>query len=342
MWVFRLIECEVSDDMEALKAMLKNNEVNRLMIFYGPETFMREFYLKKTVETVIGDGELTMNYDAFSDKKTTLETIRDSVETMPFFADRRIVVLKNLDLLGKNKMANDLAEKLMNLPETTYVIIDEDEVDKRKKLYKTVKKLGHIVEFPYLSEGDMVKYIARGLGRYGKKISASDARHMIHYVGGNLTVMHNEIEKLAGYLGDAEVATKEAIDEICQKSVESKIFELVDCMGTNRRSRAVKLYHDLLLSKEPANRVLFMLTRQFRMIYRSKLMAGEGLGQNDIASKLKVQSFIVRKCLDQGRSFNLTNLEHALEDALQTEIDIRTGVFHPNFAVEQLIVKYSG
>lgn len=328
--------------MEALKLMIKNKDINQLLLFYGPETYMRDFYLKKTVEAIIDNGDITMNYDMFSDKKASLEDIRDSFETMPFFADQRVVVLKNMDMVGKHKLSSDIAELLAHIPKTTYVIVTESDIDKRKKLFKTMKKLGHIVEFPYLGESELVKYIARGLGKHGIKISGTDARHMIHYVGGDLTVMHNEIEKLAGFLGDKEIATAEAIDEICQKSVESKIFELVDCMGTNRRSRALKLYHDLLLSKEPANRVLFMLTRQFRLIYKAKLMSGEGVGQNDIARKLKVQSFIIRKCMDQGRSFNLRRLEDALEDALQTEINIRTGVFHADFAVEQLIIKYSG
>ena len=328
--------------MEAIRTMIKTGEMNKLMLFYGPEAYMLDFYLNKSVETIIGDGDRTMNYDLFTEKKTDLDSIRDSLETMPFFADRRVVVLKNLDLLGKNKISNDLAELLKDMPESTFLIIADKEVDKRKKLFKTIKKLGHIEEFGYLSEGELVKYIARGLGRHNKKISGENARHMIHYVGGDLTVMHNEIEKLAGFKGDDEVVTKEDIEAICQKSIESKIFELVDCMGTNRRERALKLYHDLLMAKEPANRVLFMLTRQFRMIYRTKLMSGEGYSQNDIAKKLKVQSFIIRKCTDQGRGFNIAKLEGALKDALQTEIDIRTGVYHSDFAVEQLVIKYSG
>lgn len=314
----------------------------KVILFYGPEKYLLDFYLNKAVEVAIGDGDRTMNYDVFSDKKTSLDTIVDSIETMPFFSDCRVVVLKDMDFAGKSKMANDLAERLETLPETSYVFIAEAVVDKRKKFFKTVKKVGHACEFPYMGEGDLVKYIARGLGRYNINISGSDARYMIQHVGGDLTVLHNEIEKLAAYLGDDAVATAVAIDDVCQKSVESKIFELVDCMGTNKRARALKLYHDLLLSKEPANRVLFMLTRQFRLIYKAKLMGGEGLQQGDIARKLKVQPFIVKKSLAQGRAFNLMRLEGAMKDALQTEIDIRTGVFPPDFAVEQLITKYSG
>ncbi len=328
--------------MKALKEMIKNNNMARIMLFYGNEKFMLDFYLNKSVEVMIAGGDMTMNYDVFQDKKTTIESIRDSMDTMPFFADNRVIVLRDLDLFGKNKYSNDLADLLDHLPDTTYLIVAEQQIDKRKKLYKTIKKLGHIVEFPYLGESELVKYIARGLAKYDKKISSETARFMIHYIGGDLTILQNELEKLSHFLGEEEIATKEAIEEICQKSVESKIFDLVECMGTKRRARAIKLYHDLLLSKEPANRILFMLTRQFRLMYKTMLYNGEGLSQNDIAKKLKMQSFIVRKSLEQSRGFNISKLEKALGDALQTEIDIRTGVFHADFAVEQLIIKYSG
>lgn len=330
--------------MQQVKEMVKNKSFSKLMLFHGDEQFMLDFYLKKSVEMIMGDGEMTMNYDHFNDKKVTLETLRDSIDTLPFFADQRVIVVNEIGLFDKKKseLAAGLAEVFEKMPDTSYVIVVEPSCDKRTKLYKAIKKFGTICEFPYLSEGELVKYIARSLGKYEKKIDAQTARYMIHHVGDQLTVLHNELEKLANYVGDADVVTTADINEICQRSVENKIFELVDCMGTRKRARALKLYHDLLASKEPANRILFMITRQFRLNYKAKLLNGEGLQVNSIASRLKLQSFIARKCLDQSKGFTIGSLEGALTDCMQAEIDIRTSVFTPELAVEQLIIKYSG
>lgn len=330
--------------MQQLKTMIKNNSFERIMLFHGDEIFLLNTYLKKTIEMIIGDGEMTMNYDHFSDKKVELSTLMDSMETLPFFADRRVVVLQNIGLFDKKltNLAAGLAENLATIPETTFLIIVEPSSDKRTKLYKALKKLGVICEFPYLSESELIKYIARTLGKYEIKIDAMTARYLIHHVGDQLMVLHNELEKLANYIGDGQVVTKEAIDDVCQKSVENKIFELVDCMGTKKRARALKLYHDMLSSKEPANRVLFMITRQFRMNYKAKLLQGEGVDINGIAKRLKLQSFIARKCLEQSKGFTIGSLEGAMGDCLQCEIDIRTSVFASELAVEQLIIKYSG
>lgn len=330
--------------MQQVKEMIKNNRFNSLMLFHGEELFMVNFYLKKVTEMIIGDGEITMNYDHFNDKKIDFETLRDSIDTLPFFADQRVVVLENLGLFEKkhSSLANELIAVLEKRPETTYVIIVEQTCDKRTKLYKSIKKVGVISEFPHLGEGELVKYIARNLGKYDKKIDSKTARYLIEHVGVQLTILHNEIEKLANYIGQESVVTISDIEQICPKSVENKIFELVDCMGTKKRARALKLYHDLLSSKEPANKVLFMLTRQFRLNYKAKLLDGEGLSANSIATRLKLQTFVAKKCLNQSKGFSLSVLEDALLACMQTEIDIRTGVFSPELAVEQLIISYSG
>lgn len=330
--------------MNQLKERLKTNDIPKLMLFHGQENYLIDLYLKRTIEACLAGGDKTMNYDLFNDKKTTVETISDSLETMPFFSDHRVVVLKELGLFDKTgtKTAEALLPIVESIPETTYLIIIEGAIDKRTKFFKHCQKEGLVCEFPYLGESDLVSFIARALNQYQKRISNQVAHHLIHYVGGDMTFLQNEIEKLAHYLGEQEVVEREHIDAICQRSVESRIFDLVECMGTSKRALALRLYHDMLTMREPANRVLFMITRQFRLNYLSKLYQIEGYSMNDIAKSLKVQSFVVRKCLEQGRGFSVARLEEAMKDALQTEIDIRTGVYHPDFAVEQLIIKYSG
>jgi DNA polymerase-3 subunit delta len=209
-------------------------------------------------------------------------------------------------------------------------------------LYKHIDKAGHVVEFSYLSESDLIKYIASSLGRFGKRIDAATARYLIHYSGTELSVIHQEIQKLADYTGEAGIIGNEDIDAVCIKSIESKIFELVDCMGTNRRARALKLYHDLISSKEPPLRILFMLTRQFRMTYKAKLCHTHGLSDSATIGKMKVQPFLVKKCLVQARAFTIRQLEDALNECLQTEDDIKSGLVDASTGIEGLVIKYSG
>lgn len=330
--------------MHTLKEQLKTKKFSDLYLFYGTESFMLETYKKRLVDALLDVGEREMNYDVFSDLKTSMDAIADAIETLPFLSERRLVIIERLGLFKKTKDSD--AQKLLKIleqkPSETIVIVIEEEVDKRIKLYKHFDKAGHAVGFTPLSEEELIKFIARSLSQVNKKIEVSTARFMINHVGSDLSTVSQELQKLIDYAGDDEIVTHEQIDAICQRSVESKIFELVDCMGTNRRSRALKLYHDLIASKEPANRILYMLTRQFRMNYKAKLYHAQGVGDSVIAQKLKVQPFIAKKALSQGRGFKLGELEQALNDCLSTELDIKTGQMDPVMAVELLVMRYSG
>lgn len=327
--------------MKQIKQMIKEKKFKNIMILYGEETFLLELYKKKMVELILEDGEPTMNFTMFSDDKVSIEEIDDSINTLPFLSKTRIIVLKNIGLFSKKKkLAESLLDSIKKMPDTTYIIIVESTVDKRTKLFREIKKIGIIANFATLGEDELVKYIGKKLGEYQLKIDINDAHYMVQRVGDKLSVLSGEIEKVANYVGEKSIVKKVDIEAICLRSIENKIFELVACLGQKRRGRALKLYHDLLHSKEPANRILFMLVRQFRLNYKVKLYSQNGLNQNAIAKKMKTQSFIIRNCISQNKSFRVKTLEQALIDCYQVELDIRKGIYKPEIAVEQLIIKY--
>lgn len=88
---------------------------------------------------MVPEGD-TMNYSYFEGKKTSVAEVTDLAETMPFLAEKRLIVLENT---GFFKTASpELADYLKEMPETTCMIFVEREVDKRGKLYKAVKTKG--------------------------------------------------------------------------------------------------------------------------------------------------------------------------------------------------------
>jgi len=328
--------------MKQLKKRIKEKSFENIMLLSGEEIFLLEMYRKKIVDLILGDGEVSMNYTVFSESKITFDAIEDSIITLPFLSKSRVVVLENSDIFSKkkSKLAEKLLDRIQDMPTTTYLILIESKVDKRTKLYKTIKKVGGIYTFDLLNEMELIRYIGQELGKVPLKIAEKDARYMIQHVGYQLTLLHNELGKLGNYARGQEVVTKKEIQIICLRSVENKIFELVACLGQKKRNRALKLYHNLLASKEPANRILFMLVRQFRLNHRVKLYSQSGMTQGGVAKKMKLQSFIVRNCLAQSKAFTIEQLEEALIECYQVEVDIRLGIYKPEMAVEQLLIKY--
>jgi DNA polymerase-3 subunit delta len=328
--------------MKGLKKQLQNNEYHNVYLFYGQEKYLLDMYLKKLIDGLLVGNDPTMNYDYFDKNNMNVYKLFDAIETLPFFAERRVIVVNYAKLFkGKNNNSITIADRITDIPESTVVIFIEEDVDKRGKLYKLINKSGYVASFNKMTENDLVKWVGQKLHNSGKRIEKSVALHFLKTVGTDMANINNELEKLTMYCNDKDIITKEFVDEICTRSIENKIFELVSAMGQNRRERAVLLYHDMIIAKEPPGRILFMLIRQFRLILQSKLLSEKGLGEREIGSKIKIAPFIVRECLRQGKSLTTNNLEQALKDCLETDSNIKIGKVDARIGVEVIIMKYS-
>lgn len=330
--------------MQQLKKQIKEKQIEGIYLLYGEEQFILNAYLEKVIEAAIFGSDSVMNLDIFEASGTSMDKIIDAMDTLPFLGEKRVVVLKELELFASKNTskADQLMNALESIPKTTVLLIVEEGIDKRTKLYKKLNTIGKCYEFNRLSEDELVQYIAGQLGKQDKMIEKSVAKHFIHSVGFDLATVHNELEKLIAYCKDTQIISAEAIDLVCTKSVENRIFDLVDCMGTSKRQHALNLYHDLIVLKEPPTRILFMITRQFRLILQTKLLLEKGISRKEIASALKIPPFVLDKNIKQARHFTINQLKQALQECLEAEVAMKNGKMDINLGIELLIIQYSG
>jgi len=73
-------------------------------------------------------------------------------------------------------------------------------------------------------------------------------------------------------------------------------------------------YYDLLALKEPAMRILFLLTRQFKLLLEVKVLTKQGFDRKDIASKTGLHPFVVGKYQEQAKNFSEKELRGIMEE----------------------------
>ena len=105
--------------------------------------------------------------------------------------------------------------------------------------------------------------------------------------------------------------------------------------------KALDLYYELLALKEPPMRILFLLVRQYRMLFHVKALANQGYGRKEIASKAGLHPFVAGKNMEQAKRFKMGQLRRVMEEGAQLEQDVKTGLLTDNLAVELFIVKQS-
>lgn len=324
--------------MKSLQEDIKTGNFKQIYLLFGEEAYLRQQYKEKLVKA-LNPNEDTMNFSRYEGKGIEVKEIIDLCETMPFFADRRVILIENSGFF-KNK-CEDLAEYLKELPDYAVLLFVETEVDKRSKMFKTVKSSGRAMEFAKQDEKTLMRWAAGILAREGRKITQRDMELLLTKTGTDMGNLRMELEKLITYTDGRDVVTGEDIEEICTTQTTNKIFDMVRAVTEKNQKRALDLYYDLLTLKEPPMRILFLLAKQFRQLLLTKQLSGEGASQSEIASRLGVPSFAVRNIASCARPYSVEELEEAVKDFVDSEEAVKTGRLGDVLSVELLIIKYS-
>ena len=123
--------------------------------------------------------------------------------------------------------------------------------------------------------------------------------------------------------------------------ITNHIFDMVSAVSDKNQRRALDLYYELLALKEPPMRILFLLVRQYRILFHVKALAQQGFGKKEIASKVGLHPFVAGKYMDQSKRFSMRELRSVMEEGAQIEQNVKTGLLSDTLAVELFIVKYS-
>ena len=324
--------------MKSLNEDLKTGQFKQIYLLYGEEAYLKKQYKDRFMKAMLPEGD-TMNLAYYEGKNTNPKEIIDLAETLPFFAERRLIVLENTGFF-KNA-SPELAEYVKQMPETTYMIFVEEEVDKRGKLYKAVKDRGHIVELTRQDERTLVRWILGMAKKEGKQMNESSAAYLLAKVGNDMENVQKELEKLFCYTMHRAEITRNDIDEVCVTQISNHIFDMVDAVAGKNQRKALNYYYDLLALKEPPMRILFLLTRQFRILMEVKELESLGYAPKEIASKVGIMPFLVGKYRAQAKTFTRKELRMILEDGMQAEEDVKTGKIGDVLSVEMFLIQYS-
>lgn len=321
--------------MKTLQEDLKTGNFKHIYLLYGEEAYLVRQYRDRLRDSLCVEGD-TMNTSVFSGKDIRPASLIDLSETMPFFAERRVIFVENSGFFKKSP--EDFAAYLGELPETTYFIFVEEEVDKRGKMYKQVKKFGSVVEFKRQTDAVLMQWILGKLKKENKRITRPVMELFLDKTGTDMELITQELEKLLCYTMEKDVIEAADVEAICANQINGKIFDMVDAIGRKEQKKALDLYYDLLMLKEPAMRILYLVTRHFQILMQLRDMTGKGFDNKQMAAKAGVPEFAVRKYLGQAKSFSLAQLEEIVRASVQTDENIKTGQMADQLAVELLII----
>lgn len=322
--------------MKNIKADIRNNTYKTVYLLFGEEVYLMRKCLQSLKKAIAGDGESDVNYAHF-DGSTGYDVneVKEIAVTLPFFADRRLIVIENSGLFGSNDQG--IADFLAEIPESTVLVLAEGSVDKRTRLYKEIKKVGYAAEFTTPTPDQTAEFAAGYLGQAGKRITVNDCKYFVDSVGGDLYNITTELEKIIAYSGTRDTVTRSDIDAVCSMQIEGRIFDIVDKLMESKRNEAMNIYFDLIALRESPLGILRFITRQYNRLLVVRDEIDRGSSDAEIASKAHMPDWVARKTRAQLKGRKRRILLDAVTLCTDTEEAIKTGDISEEKGLEILL-----
>lgn len=325
--------------MKRILEDINSGQFRNVYVLYGQEAYLQKQYRDKLVTALTGDGD-TMNFWHVQGKEYSIPQLIDFSETMPFLAERRVIVMENTGILksGGEELAGYFAQPC----DTTTWILVESECDKRSKLFKAADKAGLCVEFSVQDEATLKKWILGILKREGRQITGQTMELFLEKTGTDMNIIRLELEKLICYTMDKQVIEKEDVEAVCITRITSHIFDMVDAIGVRDQRKALALYNELQALREPPIRILFLIGRHINILLQIKDLKKRGMDNKAMAAKVGIPPFTVGKYVKQAGLYKSDQLKHAFACCVQADEAIKTGALSDKMSVELLIFELTG
>lgn len=326
------------DGVNAFKEKLKSDNLSGIYIFTGEEKFARRAAVDSVRKKFEEYGFSEFNIQVFEEKAATVSAVSDYIEAFPVMSEFKLAIIKNSGIFksASDEVKNFWIKTSENFPEYLAVIFDEDNIDGRNALAKKMKSVGIYTEFNYKTPAELAAWCGKIFAKANISITPEVLEHLIFSCDEGMENVKNESEKLIAYCEDKRQVSMEDVDLIVRKSLQSRIFEMLDAISYKNASLAYTRLNELKIYKESPIKIIAMLGRQSVMLLKTSVLLEENR-YGEIASELKIPPFIAKKYIEQARNTSTPRLSDMVNKCTDADYKIKSGITDDWTAVEVLI-----
>lgn len=315
-----------------------------LYILYGEDDFSRNEELTELKK------EAEANIIVLEGQKLSPNKLITTCDTIPFLAPKRLVIVEWLlsRFESKDKRRGSrypelgewqaLQEYIPRMPPSTVLALVDGKISRDNPLLKELRLKAKVREFPLLKGTELHNWVLSRVKKRGENISPEALQVLINFVGGNLWILSSEIDKLCLYAQGQRIE-KQDVQLLVSYAREANIFALIDAIIQKRIVAASQILHHLLDESAAAPYLLFMLTRQFRLLIRAKELATQQLSDAELATNLGLSERLLPRVIEQAEGYSLSQLNKIYHQLLNTDIAIKTGKMKGELALDLLVIE---
>lgn len=338
--------------MKELNTEIKAGNIKPLYLLYGSERFL----LQKTVQLLVAavaPGANPFNLQRLDADSVSVAELLNNANTLPFFAAKKLIIIENCPWFANKKRDADdddsdsaavdtdaLLGYLQNPADTTVLVfVGGESVNKAKKLTKAVAKLGVVQEYSSIKGNNALIWLDEELAALGLNMQGAAKQQLLLNCEYNCALIHNELAKLAVYLGDRTDVTASDVEKIVTGNAAASIFNLVDYVAAGNLAAAQRALEQVVLSEAPES-IIPRLADHFETLYIVKVMQRQGHTTREIMEAAgKGHAFIIEKSGRQAAKYTERQLRLALQTLQTADKKHKSGVTDALSACETAIIQ---
>ena len=295
---------------------LKEQGPQRLYLLWGPEDYLREYYVGELKKLCLPDGEESFSLKRMNGPELDPQELQQAIDAVPFLSEHSFVELRGIDL-NHIKDADKIQAVLSDIPDyctVAFIQSADFEPDGRLKLIKGLRNLGQEIQFTRQNQGDLINWLAKRFAALGKGLEIEAAQRLIFVSGDLMNRLIPEVEKVAAFAKGDKVTVSD-VDAVANHIPEAVIFEMTEQISQKKFNLALSTLAELMSDKnnEPIP-MLAMLGTQMRRLYAARLSQERQLGMKYVMETCACKyDFQATKLLQAARGYTLPQLIRAVE-----------------------------
>lgn len=308
-----------------------------VFLFIGEEKHLKDEAVDALKVSILDKSSADMDYSVFYGSDTTSREIIECARTPPFLSPKRLIVVKDFE-----KLPQEDRERLLDYAdrpsESACMVLDMRDDSVVRDLPRAS---GHVVtrKFDPPDASHAASWIRKAAGLRGKKIDDGAAETLVELKGTGLSVLNEEVDKLAAYAGDREMVTLDDVEATVGRSFTGSAFDIIWAMGSRDAARAVRLVRDLALSGKKPQEIIGIISWHLNRLARARIMKDAGKTDYAIIAGLKISRRYAQDFLRQLDSLDLDGIGSRMETLLEADLNLKSSRFDQALVFETAIVR---
>lgn len=320
---------------EKLNGDIRGGRISRVYYLYGKEPFLVKTYADKIIKKTVGTDPLDFNFISLKGNPDT-GTLNDYVEGLPVFADMKAVIINDADPEKMDKETFEAyLEIISNIPDTTVMVFSitgfqpDEKKAKTKKFIAAIDKAGSVSKLDGIPQAKIAGLVVKKAAKQGVVISGEDAMYLSERVLCNMTLVSEETTKLISYVGTGGTITRNIIDMMVGKLLDTSVYELATAINSGKRAEAFQILDDLMLERVEPIAVLSALSGTYLDFYRAKLAKITGVLPKQAAQEFgyaKNREWVLDKAMNSVAKLRIDYLRNTVFILSRADLSIKSSM----------------